>query len=98
MIDRRGVLAGATTLAGAVALAETASAQKSKTERSDGKRSFMVHMVVDVEMVGGDGPEGAFDVVRKHLEEELRKTIQGFSVRTVANTRLGELKVADIKK
>jgi len=93
MIDRRAVLAGATTFAGAVALADTAAAQ-----RSNRKRSFMVHMVVNVEFVGGgDGPVLSEDNVRKHLEEELRKTIERFSVRTVSDTRLGEIKVADIK-
>jgi hypothetical protein len=100
MIDRRAILAGATTLAGTAALAETATAQKlgviPVADRDDRKRTFMVHLVADFDLV--DNSDGVAANVRKHLEEELRKTIQGFSLRAIAGVRVADLRVGEIRK
>ena len=100
MIDRRAILAGATTLASAAALAEAAAAQKPAvipvTDRSDKKRIFMVHVVAEFDMV--NETDGAAANVQKHLKEELRKTIESFSLRTVAGVRVADLQVAEVKE
>jgi hypothetical protein len=92
MVDRRAILVGATTLAGAATLAETATAQKP----GDRSRTFMIHLVTEFELV--DNSDGVAANVRKHLEEELRKTMQSFSLRTVASVRVADLRVAELRK
>jgi hypothetical protein len=90
MVDRRAILVGATTLAGAATLAETAAAQ------GDRSRTFMVHLVTEFDLV--DNSDAVAANVRKHLEEELRKTVQSFSLRAVASVRVADLRVAEIRK
>jgi hypothetical protein len=100
MMDRRAILAGATTLAGAAALAEVAAAQNPAVipvaDRSDKKRIFMVHLVAEFDMV--NETDGAAANVQKHLKEELRKSIEGFSLRTIAGVRVADLQVAEVRE
>ena len=42
--------------------------------------------------------DGAAANVQKHLKEELRKSIESFSLRTIAGVRVADLQVAEVRE
>ena len=62
-------------------------------------RRFMVHLVTEIEFVGGDKDSDGFaHNYEKHLAEEVHKAAQGLSLRTISGTRVGKVLVAEIKE
>ena len=61
-------------------------------------RRFMVHLVTEVDFVDGDEASDALvQNYRKHLSETVRNAAQGLSLRTIKDTRVVSVSVAEIK-
>jgi hypothetical protein len=61
-------------------------------------RRFMVHLVTEIDFVDGD--ETSDEAVlnhEKHLAETVQNAAQGLSLRTIKDTQVGNVLVAEIK-
>jgi len=58
-------------------------------------RRFMVHVVTEIDFVTGD--DAAAGNYEKHLAEAIRDAAQNLSLRTIRNTQVGDVLVAEIK-
>ena len=52
-------------------------------------RRFMVHLVTEIDFIGGDeSSDEAAQNYQKHLSDTLRNTAQGISLRTIKDARV----------
>jgi hypothetical protein len=70
----------------------------SGTCRRKTMRRFMVHLVTEIDFVDGDeASDVAAQIYQKHLSETVQNAAQGLSLRTIKDTRVESVSVAEIK-
>ena len=61
-------------------------------------RRFMVHLETEIDFVEGDKVlDDKVQIYKKHLAEKVQKAAQGLSLRTIKDTQVGNVLVAEIK-
>jgi hypothetical protein len=61
-------------------------------------RHFTVHLATEIDFVdGNDVSDALVQNYEKHLAEELKKTAQNLSLRTIRGTKVSHVQVAETK-